>query len=89
MADIKSKTKRRTWLKDPTKPRKGEVIGGGFFVFRRGDRTGRIRPKTWPFEHASFDAATTEAQRLSNMFPGEKFVVIGQQGEYLRGDHDH
>ena len=30
-------------MADPKKPREGETIGGGYFIFRRGERTKRIR----------------------------------------------
>jgi hypothetical protein len=62
------------------KPRPGEKVGGGFFVFRRGKKTGRVsvRPGTLPFEHADFYAAKAEAQRLAKKHPGEKFVVVAQ-----------
>lgn len=54
----------------PRRPRDGETIGGGHFVFRRGDSTGRIRPCEWPFEHSSAQAAETEALRLANEYGG-------------------
>ncbi|MEM9579090.1 MAG: hypothetical protein AAF891_00265 [Pseudomonadota bacterium] len=66
------------WLNDPRKERDQEKIGGGFFIFRRGGRTGRIRPSRWPFEYASFDDATARARALSARLPGEKFIVAGQ-----------
>ncbi|WP_234907377.1 hypothetical protein [Rhizobium rhizogenes] len=54
----------------PKKPRDGEVIGGGHFVFRRGDSTGRIRPNEWPFEHGSHESAHAEASRLAGEYGG-------------------
>lgn len=63
------------------KPRKNEVIGGGWLVFRRGKRTGRIGIKTTlPFEHGSRKAAEKEAQRLAEQHPGECFQVFGAAG---------
>jgi hypothetical protein len=60
------------------KGRKGETIGGGFFVFRRGKHTGRVgvRLGTLPFEHGSFESAATEARRLAEISPGETFSVF-------------
>lgn len=65
-------------VKDPRKARKGEQIGGGFFVFRRGHRTGRIRPAHLPFEHPTFEAAQAEADKLADAQPGQTFIVVGQ-----------
>lgn len=66
-------------LADPTLARQGELIGGGFFVFRRGTTTGRIRPnKLWPFEHPTRASAEAEAQRLSEKFPGQTFITVEQ-----------
>jgi len=59
----------------PRKARDGEEIGGGHFVFRRGDGTGRIRPCMWPFEHPSMDSALVEAARLAVTYGG-KFDVM-------------
>ena len=60
------------------KGRKGEVIGGGFFVFRRGKKTGRVgvRLGTTPFEHGSYESASAEAKRLTDANPGETYVVF-------------
>ena len=66
-------------LEDPTLARAGEMIGAGFFVFRRGTTTGRIRPaKLWPFEHPTRAAAETETQRLADRFPGQTFITVEQ-----------
>jgi len=74
----KGKRPRRTgWLKNPKLARKGETIGGGWFVFRRGDDTGRIRPAWWPFEYASQVEAAAEARRLATLSPGYRFDVVG------------
>jgi len=60
--------------------REGEKIGGGFFVFRRGKRTGRIAWRNNPpaFEHPTRAAAEAEAMRLSLKYPGETFAVFQQ-----------
>ena len=56
----------------------GEKIGGGFFVYRRGKKTGRIgvRLSTVPFEHPNLESAQIEVRRLSELSPGEKFVIF-------------
>jgi hypothetical protein len=74
------KNNRGPWLKDARKARKGEQIGGGFFVFRRGDDTGRIRPAQWPFEHPTFEAARAQAQKLASEMPGYRFDVVAVAG---------
>lgn len=71
-------TKPRGWLKNPFKARPHETIGGGYFVFRRGGGTKRVRPSNWPFEHASFDLAVAEARKLSEAHPGQGFEVYGR-----------
>lgn len=60
--------------------RRGERVGGGFFVFRRGRTTGRIKidPTKPPYEHASLGDATAEAVRLAKCHPGIEFVVFQQ-----------
>ncbi|MCW7544874.1 hypothetical protein N7I30_13785 [Aurantimonas litoralis] len=74
----KGKRPRRTgWLKNPKLARKGETIGGGWFVFRRGDDTGRIRPAWWPFEYACREAAAKQALALAIANPGYRFDVVG------------
>jgi endonuclease YncB( thermonuclease family) len=59
---------------------KGEVVGGGYFVFRRGKHTGRVGVKAAPipFEHGSLESAQTEANRLMALNPGETFKVFVQ-----------
>ena len=76
----KPKTKYEYMRRFPKKPRNGEEVGGGHFVFRRGDSTGRIRPCTWPFEHPSYDSALVEAARLHSEHGGTYDVlsVCGQ-----------
>lgn len=65
-------------LKDARLPRKGEAIGGGFFVFRRGSSTNRIITRRWMFEHPTYEAALAEATRLKLAFPEDTFVVLGE-----------
>lgn len=76
MAKTGTKQNRGGWLKDARVARNGETIGGGFFVFRRGDCTGRIRPSMWPFEYGSLHAAEIEAKRLAAEMPGYRFDVV-------------
>lgn len=73
---MSGKNTRGPWLKDPRKERPGEKIGGGYFVFRRGDGTGRIRPSQWPFEYASLDEAAEQAKKLADANPGYRFDVV-------------
>lgn len=63
------------------KPRPNEIIGGGFFVFRRGKKTGRVGVfTTMPYEHGSFEQALAEATRLAALCPGETFEVFQTSG---------
>lgn len=60
---------------------KGEVVGGGWFVFRRSKKTGRIGGGgQLPFEHGSWESAFTEAKRLAAAQPGETFQVLESHG---------
>lgn len=62
--------------------RKGEQIGAGYFVFRRGKKTNRISTKsTMPFEHPDLKSAIAEANKLAANNPGERFAVVGQVHE--------
>lgn len=63
------------FLSDLRQERPGELIGGGFIVIRRGNRTGRLRVPEWPFEHPTLEAAMAECDRLSEAHPGEVFEV--------------
>ena len=79
----KPKTKKRNTrpgapeaLSDPRQARPGEAIGGGFYVFRRTARTGRIRCPEWPFEHPHLSAAVAERDRLRQSHPDERFEVF-------------
>ena len=58
------------------KNRKNELVGGGWFVFRRGRKGGRIKPSPYPFEHPTRIAALQEALRLSAISPGVQFAVL-------------
>lgn len=60
--------------------RENEKIGGGYFVFRRGGNTRRIRPAYWPFEHATEEAAMRAAMILAEANPGQLFEVFGSLG---------
>ena len=64
--------KQRRW------ERKGEQVGGGFWIMRRGDRTDRIRPSTFAFEHPSYDSAKLELDRLAEAHPEGKFIIVSQ-----------
>lgn len=68
--------------------RQGEVVGGGFFVYRRGKHTNRVGVKfdTLPFEHPSFEAALQEATRLQSLNPNEKFCVFGELAKVCPSD---
>ena len=61
-----------------TRKEKGEVVGGGFFIFRRGKKTGRIgcKSKAIPFEHGSLESAMGEAMRLAETNQGEEFAIV-------------
>ena len=68
------------------KVREHEKIGGGFFVFRRGKKTGRIGVKrnAIAFEHPDEPSAFKEAQRLAGLNPGETFEVFQTTGVRVR-----
>lgn len=64
------------------KPRRNEKIGGGYFVFKRGRRTGRIKTGhilagKMPFEHPNLESATNEAARLA-VENGGRYVVLAE-----------
>lgn len=69
-------TSKSGWVKDPKLARPGEVIDGGYFIFRRGDGTNRIRPSQWPFEYDSLAAATAQAEKHAAEMPGYRFDVF-------------
>ena len=66
--------------KPVTVPRheRGEVVGGGYLIFRRGKKTGRVgyKPHSMPFEHGSYESAKKEVARLEEANPGEKFHIF-------------
>lgn len=72
------RAKRHGKPKKPSffKPRRDEVIGGGFFVFRRGVDTGRIRPGGSPYEHGTLESAQAEAERLATEYGGQ-YQIFG------------
>lgn len=65
-------------LLDPRQERPGEQIGGGFFVFRRGRKVGRVQAPEWPFEHPTLEAAQAQRAVLMARFPGEVFEVFAR-----------
>ena len=75
--DHKAKKHGRPKIK-AKKPRRGEQIGGGFFVFRRGDH-GRVTPNGMPYEHPDDGSALAEAARLS-VEVGGQFEVYARIG---------
>lgn len=58
----------------------GDAVGGGFFVFRRGRTTGRIKidPQKMPFEHATVEDALYAARDQSRKHPGVTFSIFQQ-----------
>lgn len=64
---------------------RGEVVGGGYFVFRRGETTGRVKinPAKLPFEHGTLEAAQREATALAANSPGITFSIFQQIGQAL------
>lgn len=77
-AELKRNLKqgRPSYLADARLAREGEKIGGGYFVFRRTSRTGRIRAPEWPFEHPTQGAAEAERDRLSALHPEDSFILV-------------
>ena len=82
---------------DPTtngpraRQRHNEQVGGGYFVFRRGTTTGRIktgfiRRGALPFEHPDFESAHREACRLAELYGG-KYDVFAFAGSVSNGPH--
>lgn len=71
--------------------RHNEKVGGGYFVFRRGTTTGRIktgfiRRGQLPFEHPDFVSAMKEAGRLADLYGGT-YDVFGFAGSVTNGTH--
>jgi len=58
--------------------RTGEVVGNGFFIFRRGEKANRIKPGHMPYEHPTLESARTERDRLSAANPGKKYHIFSQ-----------
>lgn len=75
-------------MRDPRKSRPQETIGGGFFVFRRGRRTNRIRPARFPFEHDTMEAATEAATKLAQQNPGKTFEVYARRSVVFSATED-
>ena len=68
---------KRPRTADRPQQRKGEQIGGGWFVFRRGEKGGRVYITDMPYEHPNQKSAMDEADRLSKKHPGQKYQVFG------------
>lgn len=64
---------------------RGEVVGGGFIVFRRHRDSGRVAAPSdgLPFEHPTLEAATLEAARLADKHPGKRFCVFTQVADAI------
>lgn len=77
-AKSKSFNKYKTWLADGVPARKelGERIGGGWFVFKRNPKTGRIRPSQYPFEYSCKSQAMGQAKILAKQFPDVEFIAL-------------
>lgn len=65
---------------DERRARPGEIVGGGFFVFRRGRSTGRIKVPSVPFEFGSIAEAGAEAQRRERSGDGAIFDIFERVG---------
>ena len=62
---------------------RGELVGGGFFVFRRGRKSRRVKfdPKTCiPFEHGTEQSARDEAEKLAAANLGSTYCIFVQMG---------
>ncbi len=70
-----SKASRQSF--DDGRAADGERIGAGWFVFRRGRRTGRIKIATSsPMEYATEARAMQKARELAEKHPGITFDVF-------------
>lgn len=63
-----------------SRPRRNERVGGGHFVFKRGETTGRIKTGSimrgaMPFEHPNMESAYAEACRLQALNGGRYDVL--------------
>lgn len=70
-----SKKQMTNWHKN--RIARGEVVGGGYIVLRRGKAFGRISidKGKLPFEHATEESAALEAARLARLHPGVEFNI--------------
>lgn len=70
-----SKKQMQRWHEN--RVQRGEVVGGGYIVLRRGKAFGRISidKGKLPYEHATEQSALLEAARLSALNPGVEFNV--------------
>lgn len=77
-AKTKKLNKHKAWLSDgaPVRKELGERIGGGWFVFKRDPKTGRIRPSQFPFEYPDKKKAQAQADHLSDVNPGAEFIIL-------------
>lgn len=58
--------------------RPGEIVGSGFFIFRRGEKANRIKPGPMPYEHPTMESAVAERDRLAEGNPGKKYHIFQQ-----------
>jgi len=77
-AKSKSFNKYNSWLAAgvPARSELGERIGGGWFVFKRNPKSGRISPSKFPFEYADKKLAKDQADVLSALQPGAEFIIL-------------
>lgn len=67
---------------------KGEVVGGGFVILRRGKSSNRIKLNRSdndgkvkiidPFEHGNLEGAIEQAKHLAKRYPQSRFSVFQQ-----------
>ena len=74
----KSQARHKAWRADgmPARKELGERIGGGWFVFKRNPKSGRISPSKFPFEYADKKLAKDQADVLSALQPGAEFIIL-------------
>lgn len=68
-------------LRKPNLPRKGESIGGGFIVYRRGSFTKRVKAVRFPFEYASMEEAQKGIEKLKAKGVQGDFEIWGRINE--------
>lgn len=56
--------------------RKGELVGAGYFVHRRGNYANRIKPSKLPFEHPTLGSALLEKKRLEELNPQNTYSIF-------------